>query len=160
MLAVLAFYGFILKPAIARTKTLYRVIPEKQAELTRLESISREMKTLQHRAASLQESMVTSHKDIELLPHVESLVDKHGLHNHITAMNQQIVQVHPEYTETVIDISLEKVTLAQLIKFLWDIESTAPPTRTEDLHITHHPDNHQVLDAQVTLQCPRSTAHP
>lgn len=103
MLAVLAFYGFIIKPTVARTRTLYRVIPEKQAELVHLKSISKEMKTLQHRVAGLQESITTGHKDIELLPHVESLVDKHGVQNHITAMNQKIVQVHPEYTETVID---------------------------------------------------------
>jgi len=153
----LALFTFAVKPAIERTETLRRVISEKQDELQKLRAGSSEYIFLRNSLDNLRTKVASQEKGFELLPFLESLIREHGLAKKVATMKQQVLQLGPSHSETIVEVRLENLTLKQLVDFLRKVESSEVLARIKNLYIKKNLTNTDLLDSVVEIHNPRLT---
>jgi len=151
----LVLFTFAVKPALERTRTLRRVISEKQNELGKLRATSNEYIFLRDNLDNLRTKVASQKKGFELLPFLESLIRENGLAKKVATMKQQVLQLGPSHSETIVEIRLENLTLKQLVDFLRKIESSEVLARTKSLYIKKNLTNPEMLDSVVSIHNPR-----
>lgn len=153
----LVLFTFAVKPAIERTETLRRVISEKQDELQKLRAGSSEYIFLRNSLDNLRTKVASQEKGFELLPFLESLIREHGLAKKVATMKQQVLQLGPSHSETIVEVRLENLTLKQLVDFLRKVESSEVLARIKSLYIKKNLTNTDLLDSVVEIHNPRLT---
>jgi hypothetical protein len=150
-------FTFTIKPALARAQTLSRVIPEKQHELQKLHTKSREYIALRRGMQSIRKKVTTQNESLGLLPFLESLIQEHGLAEKVVTMKQRILELEPGYSDVVIELELENLTLSQLINLLQQIQTSNIMTQVENLHITKNRANSNLLNFSSEIHSPKFT---
>jgi hypothetical protein len=150
LLAVWGLFTFTVKPAIARMKTLERIIPEKRNELARLCAKSEEYISLRRSLDELREKVASQKEGFELLPFLESLIRQCGLAQN-AGMKPQTVPLAASYREIIVEIKLEKLALSQLVDFLLKVESSNALVKARTLHIKRNAADPDLLDATVEI---------
>ena len=153
----LVLFTFVVKPAIERTETLRRVISEKQNELQKLRSRSNEYIFLRDSLDNLRTKAASQEEGFELLPFLESLIREHGLAKKVATMKQQILQLGPSHSETVVEVRLENLTLRQLVDFIRKVESSKILAKIKSLYIKKNVTNTDLLDSVVEIHNPKLT---
>jgi len=153
----LVLFTFAVKPAIERTETLRRVISEKQDELQKVRAGSSEYIFLRDNLDNLRTKVASQEKGFELLPFLESLIREHGLAKKVATMKQQVLQLGPSHSETIVEVRLENLTLKQLVDFLRKVESSEVLARTKSLYIKKNLTNTDLLDSVVSIHNPKLT---
>lgn len=148
-------FAFAIKPAMARTKTLHRVISEKQDELAKLRAGSKEYIFLRDSLENIRAKVASQDKGFELLPFLESLIREHGLAKNAATMKQQVLNLGPDYSETIVEVKLENLTLKQLVDFLRKVESTQVLARIKSLYIKKNLTNPEMLDSVIEIHNPK-----
>ena len=148
---VVGLLAFVVKPAIDRMKTLTRVIPEKQTVLNELRTKSYEYVAMRDSLEGLHKKVMAQDDGFELLPFLESLTRERGLAEKVATMKQQVLQLEPDYCETVVEIELQNLTLGQLVDFLWKVESSNVLARTKSLYIKRNRANTDLLDSVIEI---------
>ncbi len=150
LLVVWGLFTFTVKPAIARTKTLQRIIPEKRNELARLCDKSEEYISLRRSLDELRAKVASQKEGFELLPFLESLIRQCGLAQNV-GMKPQTVPLAANYRQIIVEIKLEKLVLSQLVDFLLKVQSPDALVRARTLHVKRNPANPDLLDATVEI---------
>ena len=150
-------FAFAVNPAIERTKTLSRVISEKQDELQKIRDISTEYITLRNSLDNLRTKVALQEKGFELLPFLESLIREHGIAKKMTTMKQRVLIHGPQHSETIVEVKLENLTLKQLVDFLLKVESSGVMAKTRSLYIKKNLKNADLLDSVVEIHNPKLT---
>jgi hypothetical protein len=148
-------FAFAIKPALARTKTLRRVISEKQDELGKLRATSSEYIFLRDNLDNVRTKVASQDKGFELLPFLESLIREHGLEKKVATMKQQVLDLGPGHSETIVEVKLENLTLKQLVDFLRNVESSQPLARIKSLYIKKNLANKEMLDSVIEIHNPK-----
>jgi len=156
-IAAWIIFTFTIKPALARVQTLSRVIPEKRHELQKLHTKSREYTALRRGMQSLRQRVTTQDESSGLLPFLESLIKEHGLAAKVVTMKQRIIELEPGYSDVVIELELENLTLSQLINLLQQIQTSNIITQVESLHITKNRANSNLLNFSAEIHSPKFT---
>ena len=105
-----ALFAFAVKPAIERTRTLLRVISDKQDELQQLRTGSNEYISLRNHLDKVRTQVASQDKGFELLPFLESLIREQGLSKKLGTMKQQVFQVGADHSETIVEIKLDCIS--------------------------------------------------
>jgi hypothetical protein len=148
---VWSLFVFMAKPAIERVETLNRVIPEKQNELEILRAKTEEYVALRNGLVDLHTKIASQEKTFELLPFLESLIRKGGLTKKVAKMKQQVSQLEPNHSKTIVEIELQNLTLSQLVNFLWQVESSKVLATTQNLYIKKNLANPDMLDSLIEV---------
>lgn len=157
VVAAWAVYGFAVKPAQDRIRTLERVIPEKQSELAEVRAKSAEYTALREEFESIQARITRQDPAFELLPFLESLIEQHKLAGHVLTMRQDALQPQPGYTETSVTIDLRGVSLRQLVNFLDAVENSGVVAQIGSLHVQKNRSETTLLDSTLQICSPRLT---
>lgn len=152
-----ALFAIAVRPAIERTKTLRRVTSEKQDELEKLRARSNEYISLRNNLDKVRTKIASQEKGFELLSFLESLIRKQDLSQKVATMKQQVLKVGAGYSETIVEIRLENLTLKQLVDFLRNVESSNVLARTRSLYIKKNLTNTELLDSVVEIYNPYLT---
>ena len=155
VLAAWAWYALAVRPARDRVRTLQRIIPEKQTHLRDLQAMSVRYTALRNNFTQLRETLASQEADFQLLPFLESQIERHQLARHVVTMQPDIVQPQPDYSEVVVTIELHDVSLKQLVSFLSDVETSEAIVRVGSLHLRQDPQNNARLDSTVGIHSPR-----
>jgi type II secretory pathway component PulM len=150
-----SLFAFVIEPAKERIATLQRVIPEKQAELSKLSAAAKEYAFLIDNGRDLRVKVASQSETFELLPFLESLVQASGLEKSIAKMQQRVVPLGTDYSQTVVEIELRSLSLAPLVEFLGKIESSDILVRIASLYINKSRTKNGLLDAVIEIQNPR-----
>jgi type II secretory pathway component PulM len=156
-IAVWAVYGLAVKPTRDRIRTLERIIPEKQVELRELQASSAEYMALQNEFRTLREKMASQESDFQLLPFLEGMIERCKLAGNIVTMQQDMVRPQPNYSEVVVTIELQDISLRQLVDFLAAVENSETLIQVGSLHIRKDPTNELLLDSTVGIYSPQPT---
>lgn len=151
----LMLFAFAIKPAVERTKTLHRVISEKQDQLQKVKTRSSEYIFLRDNLDTLRTKAASQGQALELLPVLESLIREYGLATKVATMKQQVLQINPTHSETIVEVKFESVTLRQLVDFLRMVESTKALARIKSLYIKKNLTNENLLDSVVEIHNPQ-----
>lgn len=150
-LSASCLYAVVIRPTYHRIQTLERIIPEKQSELHALEAKSVEYTALCKGFEDFRAKAAAQDPNFRLLPYLENLLDKHGLTKNIVNMAPDALQLQPDYSETVVKITLDGVSLKQLVGFLKEVESSTACTQIGSLHIRKNPTDEVLLDSTVEI---------
>ena len=150
LVGVWAVFAVAVKPAITRMKTLGRIIPEKQSELAKVRAKSQEYISLRSSLDALRLKVASQEQGFELLPFLEALIVQCGLAEK-AGMKPHTVPLAADYRETIVEIKLEKLALAQLVNFLWKVESSPALIKARTLHIKKNPTNPDLLDSTIEI---------
>jgi type II secretory pathway component PulM len=152
---VWTLYALAVKPASDRIRTLQRIIPEKQAELRDLQAKSAQYTALQNEVARLRTKMGSQQSDFQVLPFLESVIERQELAKHVVTMERDTAQPQPDFSEVVVTIELHEVSLKQLVDFLGDVATPEAVVRVPSLHIRKDPSNEALLDSTVAISSPK-----
>jgi len=157
VLALWAMHSFVVKPIKSRTTTLHRIIPQKQEELSVLHDKASLYKALQSDTSGLQERIADQDPAFELLPRLEAMLEALQLRESIVRMDQQSIPLDSSYSENVVEILLDNVTLEQVVAFIQSIETSETLLQTRSMHLTHDPANEERLNCTLSIHHPRIT---
>jgi type II secretory pathway component PulM len=151
----LMLFAFVIKPAVERSKTLRRVISEKQDQLHKIQAKSSEYMFLRDNLDTLRTKAASQDQELELLPVLESLIREYGLAKNVATMKQQVLPISPSHSETIVEVRLESLTLRQLVDFLRTVESANVLARIKSLYIKKNLTNANLLDSVVEIHNPQ-----
>ena len=150
-------FAIAVKPVLERTRTLRRVISEKQDELVKLRATSNEYISLRDNLDNVRTKVASQEKGFELLPFLETMIRENGLAKKVGTMKQRVLPLGANHSETVVEVRLENLTLKQLIDFLRKVESSKVLARTKSLYIKKNLTNTEMLDSVVEIHNPKLT---
>ena len=154
---LLAMYGFVIQPMRDRIHTLQRIIPEKQAELKKIQAKSDEYIKLRREVEEARTRMADQDEDFQLLPYLESLIERHELTPYLVTMEPETSLSQPGYSETVVNVGLEGIRLGQLVRFLNAVETSEVLVHIGSLYIRKDARNETLLSSTVQIRSPRLT---
>jgi type II secretory pathway component PulM len=160
VVSVSCLYAVVIRPTCHRIQTLERIIPDKQNELHALEAKSVEYTTLCKGFEDFRAKAAAQDPNFELPTYLETLLDKHGLTKNIVTMAPDVLQLRPDYSETVVKIELDGVSLKQLVGFLKEIETSQVCTQIGSLHISRNLTDDSLLDSTVEIHGPQPGQSP
>ena len=141
-----------VRPALARVETLNRVIFQKQQELEKVRAKTKEYIFLRDSLDNLRTKIASQQRTFELLPFLESLIEECGLSKKVSSMNQHVLEIDSDYSETIVEIRLENLSLGNLVDFLCRVESSHALARTKSLYIRKDATNKDLLDSVIEIR--------
>ncbi|OHB65044.1 MAG: hypothetical protein A2Y76_09370 [Planctomycetes bacterium RBG_13_60_9] len=148
-------YAQAVRPTRNRIHTLQRIIPEKQVELRQLQAKSAEYTAIRTEFAQLRAKMASQEPDFQLVPFLEAMIEQHKLAGHVVAMEPGTVQPQPDYSEAVVTIEFQDISLKQLIDFLTAVDTSTAVIQVGSLHIRKDTASESLLDSTVRIHSPR-----
>jgi len=147
-----SFFALVVKPARDRIETLRRVIPQKQDELRKLHAAAEEYIYLRDSLRDLRAKVASQGETFELLPFLELLISRSDLEKNAATIKPQVLPLGPEYSQTIVEIDIEGLTLDRLVEFLRKVESADAPAGIRSLNIKKSRTNKDLLDSVIEIQ--------
>jgi len=66
-------------------------------------------------------------------------------------MKRDVLQIDSNYSETIVEVRLESLSLGELVDFLYKIESSQVRARTKSIYIKRNMANKNLLDSVVEI---------
>jgi hypothetical protein len=156
-----AWFSFAagISPAFERIRTLNRVISEKQRELEKIRSLSKEYIYLSEDLSKLNAKDDTSCGPSELLPFLESRIDECGLSENVESIKRKVAPIDSAYSEIIIEIRLNNVSIGRLVDFLGKIETSQTCAATKSLYIERNSHNENLLDSVIEIYGTRANSN-
>ena len=150
-LAILLGLQFVVRPAMEQVTTLRRVVADKRETLIRLRAMSVEYEKLEGEVSRLRSMIERQDQGPGILTTVERLRETAGLSENALSLKPTTVTMDDGYQETVVEIRLEGITLAQLVRFLSQLESLELAGGIKSLEVRHADRSPGSLRAVVQL---------
>jgi hypothetical protein len=147
VVAATAFFAYAVKPAIERTNTLKRILPEKQHALQQLQVKSRRYLAIQGRLAGLDQQELQS----DPLTALDTITAKSGTAGNVASMKKQSLPLDSKYNQTVAELRFENITLSQLVDFLFQAQSSTTPLQVKSLYIEKSRTNPNLLNCVLQI---------
>lgn len=136
-LAALLVLQFVMRPAMERMSTLRRVVAAKRQTLAELRAKSFEYRQLKTEVDRLRYVIEQQDQGPRILSAVERIRQTSGLSDNVLSLKPITVAMDEQYQETVVEIRLESVTMAQLVQFLSELESVEFAGGIKSLEVRH-----------------------
>lgn len=153
-----AIWTMAVKPARERIRTLERILPEKQAQLHDLQAKSVEYAAMERDFRGLRTKLASQDPGFDLPSFLEATIERHKLAGHLSKMQPETGQSQPGYSETVVTIEMQDVTLRQLLSFLTAVEAADAVVQVGSLHIRRDATNEALLDSTLAIYSPHLTS--
>ena len=147
-----SLFTVAVKPALARIETLDRVIPENRQELEKVRALSKKYILMSSRLDNLHTNIASRKENFELLPFLESLIEECGLAKNLDIMKRDVLQIDSNYSETIVEVRLESLSLGELVDFLHKIKSSQVRARMKSIYIKRNTANENLLDSVVEIR--------
>ena len=146
-----SLYALAVKPAKERIETLNRVISEKQQELEQVRAISKKYVFLNKNLDNFQTQANSGQDVFRLLPFLESLINECGIEDNFDTMKRQVLPIDSNYSEIIVEVRLESLSIGQLVDFLGKIESSQTGVRIKSLYVKRNIANKNLLDSVIEI---------
>jgi type II secretory pathway component PulM len=150
-IAIVAFVGLGVAPAVARIHTLNRVLPEKQKMLQDLKTKSKEYLALRAGLDKLGNQTAIGGEEFELAAFLESMTNELGMAKKVAQMKRQMLQPDSKYSEAIVEVNLENIMLKQLVEFLLKAKSSGHFLQVKNLYIEKSITDPTLLDAVIQI---------
>ncbi len=158
-LAVVLFWIGVWEPVQGRLDLLQRRVEAKQAEYRQVRELARRFATLRARIGGIEAHLKRS-RDFSILSYLESLAKRQRLQDRIVQMKPKGGDTTRYYRESTVEIKMEKVRLAELVRYLFQVENSPELLRIKLLQIRPRFDDPDLLDVrfQVAAYEPREAS--
>jgi type II secretory pathway component PulM len=145
------FYAFAVSPAMERVRTLKRVIPEKRQALADIKAKSAQYEALKSKLKDLRERIAVDGQRFEPLAFLESLITEKGLTEKVASMKLNTSQLDPGYSQTIVEMKLQDISLQQLIDLLLAVKSSNHALWINSLYAKKDAANSGSLEAVIQV---------
>ncbi len=145
IVAALIFFG-IVAPYRAALQRLDASIAARERQVTEMQAIREECLQLRRQLASTEQRMSSS-ADFSLFSMVENLSVRFAGRDSLVYMRPQPTVVQDGYREDSVEIKLENIGLAQLVRLLYAVDTGREPVQVKALRIKPRFDDRALLDA-------------
>jgi len=132
-------------------KKLDRSISSNQKKLAEVKELSAEFNRLESKVSAMRRVASMRAANFTLFSHLEKKATQAGVRNRIKNMNSSRGIQSASFEESLIDMKLEKVTIKQLVDFLYYAESPADLVRVKKIHIVKMKDAPEYLSVQLQI---------
>jgi general secretion pathway protein M len=150
LVVVTLFWTWVVDPMVNHLDQLDRQLLYKQDQQEKVIALSKEYSILKERIAST-ESRLKRSKNFSILSHLEGLARKMNVKKRIVQMKPKPGQNTRFYKESIVEISMEKVALPTLVRYLYNVENSPELLRVRELKIKPRFDNADLMDARFEI---------
>lgn len=150
-LGLLLAFHVLIRPALARTKTLERVVSDKQQILADLQTKSEEYNSLKKQLEQIRSKIENQQKDKKILSSIERLNKDCGLSQRVVSVSPTTTAISDLYEKTNVEVKYAAITLDKLTKLLVKINSADMLIGIKSLEIKRGLQNTALIDATIQL---------
>ena len=150
-IAILIAFQVFMRPALNRSETLKRVIPEKKAALAQMKSKSNQYNSLKEKLGQIRSSVESQNKDKKILSSIEQIQKDCGLTKNVVNMIPSTMEISEEYEKNNVDIKYNELTLSQIVRFIQKVETSDLLIGIESMEIKRGKKNPALLDLDIQL---------
>jgi general secretion pathway protein M len=141
---------FIL-PTLARLKEIDGLIERKEKELAEMRTLQADYRQIVGQSERAQKALERRGKGFTIFSFLESLAEQTNVKQNIKHMKPSTVSLSDRYSESSVELRLEKINLEQLIRYIYRIEHGEKLTRIKRMHIRPQYTNPSLLDATLLV---------
>lgn len=119
-----------------RMKTLERVNRKLEKDLEEMHCLQNRYFILEERLKSFEKRIITRPANFTLFFHLEDLASQTGIKERIDYLKPEERVVSKKYRRLLVKIKLRAITLEQLTRYLYSVESSPHSLAARKLHIT------------------------
>ena len=125
MLCVIAFFQFVLFPAIDNRARLKRTLEVKTKVLEQMQRFRTEYETVTHRSERLKRRYASRAKGFRLFSFLDKLASETGIKDHIAYMKpSSSIQKNAPFKISMVEMKLQAISLKQLTDYLYGVETS------------------------------------
>lgn len=135
VLLLLLIFFQLLSSGHKRMRTLERVSEKLEKDLKEMYRLQNRYLALEERLKSFEERIITRPANFTLFFHLEDLASQAGIEERIDYLKPEERIVSERYRRSLVRVKLRGITLGQLTKYLYSIESSPHSLEIRRLHI-------------------------
>lgn len=147
-LAAVIVWLLLLNPYFTTMKNLDRQIEGQRRNLERVEGMRHQIDALRQQLAVVDSRQRSSRP---LFSQVENLTNQTGIREQLLAMRPQPDSVQGGFKQQLVELRLERVTLSQLVRFLYAAEYDSNGIQVRSLRVRPRFDDRSRLDVSLVL---------
>ena len=138
----------LVTPYMNAIERLDRRIAAHRHNLVRVEKMSKKINELRLQIANIDSRQKGGRPLFSL---VENLTEQTGVRDQLLLMRPQPVTTQGKYRQQLVEIRLEKLSLAQLVKLLHAIEYRSGGVQVKSMRVKPRFEDHSLLDVHMVL---------
>jgi type II secretory pathway component PulM len=150
LLGALLVFQLVLYPSIKRTGELERLIPRKERDLREIRLLRKEYDSLKEMRASMAQKIPASERALSPLSKLDGMIERSNLRQSIRSIKPSTSTGVGGGTVTV-EVSMEKVDLPQITRFLYVAQSSHGGFRIARLAIKPRYTTPRYLDVNLQM---------
>jgi len=150
LLGALLVFQLALYPSIKRTGELERLIPRKERDLREIRMLRKEYDSLKEMRASMVQKIPANERALSPLSKLDGMIERSNLRQSIRSIKPSTSTGVGGETVTV-EVSMEKVDLAQITRFLYVAQSSHGGFRIARLAIKPRYTTPRYLDVNLQM---------
>lgn len=149
-LVVLGFWLGVWDPVHAHLALLDRRVEAKRTEQREIQDLAARFGQLRGKIDAIETHLRRS-KDFSILSYLEALAKRQKVQDRIVQMKPKPGETTRYYRENAVEIKMEKVRLAELVRYLYEVENSPELLRVKQLQIRPRFDDPDVLDVRFQV---------
>jgi len=145
-LVLVLFFMFVIDPLFKHSAELDRQIVTARRQLTELRTMQQDYRRQKSVVDSIN-SQLKKQQNFAIFSRLEELAGQTGIRNNILYMKPTVSTPSEVYNEESVEIKMEGVTLAQLVRYLHQVENSPQLLKIKRLETKPRFDNRQLLTA-------------
>jgi general secretion pathway protein M len=145
-LVLVLFFMLVIDPLFKHSAELDRQIVTARRQLTELRTMQQDYRRQKSVVDSIN-SQLKKQQNFAIFSRLEELAGQTGIRNNILYMKPTVSTPSEVYNEESVEIKMEGVTLAQLVRYLHQVENSPQLLKIKRLETKPRFDNRQLLTA-------------
>jgi type II secretory pathway component PulM len=151
LLGLIALVQFALVPFFEEKKRVTSALDRQEKILKEMIAFSKEYESLKEDTEVMKGALQRRPPDFTLMSFLERKSREAGVRQNIKSMNTTKGMSAGAYEETLVDIRLEKLTLRQLVEFLYHADSPEDAVGVKKITVNKSKESPEYLTAQVQM---------
>ncbi|MBN1276773.1 MAG: type II secretion system protein M [Deltaproteobacteria bacterium] len=148
-IVTLFLFTFLISPFFEKRDRLKRSLSTKEEALQEIVMLSAEYEAQSKGAEGLQETLARRERDFTLFSFLEKAAGESNVKDTIKYMKPSVAQGSGPYKESMVQMELEKITLKQLVDYLYRIESQEKAVAVRRIEIRENKREQGYLNAVI-----------
>lgn len=149
-LLIFLILWFVVPALLSDNGGTLATIGKQKSDLDSIMRLYRDFANVQSEYKKI-ESKISGQKSLSLLAELENLADQSEIKSNIEAMESKPKPKNEFFKEEAVDIRLIKISLKQVLTFLYAVEYSPKVLRIKKLHLEIRYDNKDLMNAQIEV---------
>jgi general secretion pathway protein M len=146
-----ALFHFTVSPLLQARQQTQKALIQKKEDIKKIRQLQEEYRQLQNQAVNIQSRLQKRSPSFTLFSFIEERATKAKVKQQINSMTPSTSEGEGPLQESRVDLKLEKISLAQLVDFLQQIESTEDVVAIKRISIQENSKEEGLLDVVMQI---------